>query len=284
MLYETESYKLLLGDNRKIVKELTDESIGLSVFSPPYFGVQEINYDTAEGNIEYSATWDLYCLSLRDLIESLYDKLVPGGRLCINIDDKYQAQTKGRGNICLHTHARLIEYAYARGYDYKGNIMWRKIRNANASGGSGMMFGTYPHPAEIPIVTQYEYILVFRKPGKREVPAEIREASIVPKSIFASLAEGIWNINGVSDKEHPAVFPPQIPSRLINLFSFVGDIVLDPFCGVGTTGVSALTLNRKFLGIDISKKYLEVANERLSRPVMVLESPNIKGRNVKLIN
>lgn len=267
ILFSTPEYSLVKGDSRLAMQALEDCSIGLSVFSPPYFKVEGINYDTQDGNIEYLSSWENYCNALGEITQVILNKLLPGSRLCINVDDKYTSIKGESGkNICQHTHARLIEICTAQGYDYKGNIIWQKVRSSHASGGAGMVLGSYPYPAEIPFVTNYEYILIFRKPGKRTVSPENKEKSFISRDVFNKMSEGIWQVNGVKDKDHPAPFPVAIPSRLIQLFSFYGDTVLDPFCGVATTGKAAIALGRKFIGFDISENYLNIAHARLSVP------------------
>jgi len=271
--YQETNYDLYCGDSRVILQEINDGSIGLSVFSPPYYNSIHIDYDTQNGNIEYSETWDKYCDALVDVCRLVYDKLVAGGRLCLNVDDKHVSPKVIGRNICLHTHARLIEECVRIGFDYKGSIIWQKIRSAHASGGASMMLGSYPFPSDIPIINNFEYILVFRKPGKRVVEPAIREASRISRQMFNMVSEGIWQLNGVRDKLHPAPFPIDIPARLIQLFSFVGDIILDPFCGISTTGMAAISLGRRFIGIDISENYIRESHLRLSQLSPMFQEP-----------
>lgn len=255
------TYKLIQGDSSVICPTLENESLGLVVTSPPYFAM--VPYDTPEGNLESEESWGDYCQRLVGIFTTLYDKLAPGGRLCINIDDKYTSYKETGVNKCLHTHAILIVSLTKAGYDFKGDIIWKKIRGSHASGGANRILGTFPYPPEIPIITQYEHILVFRKPGQRK--SSNRTDSLIPTDIFKTLATGVWEINGKDDKHHPAVFPVAIPYRLIALFSFREDTVLDPFNGVGTTGVAAIRLGRDYIGIDLSDQYLRESERRLAR-------------------
>ena|SRR3990167_9651515 len=259
LFYANESAKVYHGDS----KSLSFEGIGLSVFSPPYFMGKAIDYDVCEDGVDVTEYYDQYLLNMRDVFKTVFNSLLSGGRMCVNIDDKFASPKYYGENYCRPSHANFIRICGELGFSYRGSIIWIKQRQSHASGGSNMVLGSYPYPSDIPLITNYEYILLFRKSGKREVEKENKEKSRLTMTEFKWLATGVWNIQGEGSQDHPAVFPYSIPSRLIKLFSFYGDTVLDPFCGSGTTGRAAVDAGRKFIGVDCSSKYCELTERRL---------------------
>lgn len=261
MVFESARHKIWVGDCLSILPTLPPV-VGLIVTSPPYFARKD--YGSDERNFENAPDWRAYMEKMCEALRSMYNVLVDGGRACIVIDDKYTSVKTHRTNFNYGTHAHLIVYAQKIGFLYKELIIWKKLRNSHASGGARRLLGTYPYPPNIPITTMFEYILIFQKPGVRRVPHEIKEASRISNEDFTSLATGIWEIQGERAQygSCPAPFPLEIPRRLIRLFSFVNDIVLDPFAGSGTTLVAAILEKRIGWGIELNEVFAKEAHAR----------------------
>ena len=222
---------------------IPDASVHLMVTSPPYNAKKE--YDDNLSLAEYR---DL----LYAVLAETYKKLVTGGRACINI-----ANLGRKPYIPLHSY--IIEDMLAIGYHMRGEIIWDK----GSSAGSSTAWGSWQSAANPVLRDVHEYILVFSKDSfsrKRDG----KENSIC-KEDFLAWTKSVWTFPSVSAKRigHPAPFPEELPHRLIQLYTFVGDVVLDPFCGSGTTCLSALKSGRHYIGYDIEEKYIELATERI---------------------
>lgn len=262
MVLEGARHKIWIGDCLEIMPTLPPV-VGLIVTSPPYFARK--NYGSDERNFENAPDFNTYIEKMCEALKCMYNVLVEGGRACIVIDDKYTSIKTHKENFNYGTHAHIIVNAQRIGFHYKGMIVWKKMRQSHASGGARRMIGTYPYPPSIPIATMFEFILVFHKPGIRRAPDAIKQASRISKEDFVSLSTGIWEIQGERTQygSCPAPFPLEIPRRLIRLFSFANDIVLDPFVGSGTTMVAAALENRIGWGIEINEVFAKEAHARV---------------------
>lgn len=225
------------------MSEIPDESIHLMVTSPPYNAKKE--YDD-----------DLSLEEYRELLYAVfaetYKKLVTGGRACINIANL------GRKPY-MPLHSFIIEDMLKIGYYMRGEIIWDKGRSA----GTSTAWGSWSSAANPVLRDVHEYILVFSKDAFSR-KSEGKENSI-RKEDFLAWTKSVWTFPAVSAKRvgHPAPFPEELPRRLIDLYTFIGDVVLDPFCGSGTTCLTALKMERHYIGYDIEKKYIELASERI---------------------
>lgn len=254
--------QIVEGDCLEVIKSFPNESIDLVVTSPPYFA-----------NKEYEAweSFGQYTRFLTDVFREAYRIVTPGGRVCINIDDKHTSLKTHGFNKSLGTHAILVANLLDQ-YDFKDLIIWNKVRGAHASGGAQYMLGSYPYPPEIPIITNFEYILIFRKEGQRHRPdKETRERSKLTFNNFTKYAMGIWAFPAERNRIHPAPFPEELPWRLIRLFSYIDDVILDPFVGSGTTCVVAEKLNRKWIGIEQNSDYCKISRERIANVPVKLD-------------
>ena len=222
---------------------IPDGSVHLMVTSPPYNAKKE--YDD-----------DLSLAEYRELLYAVfaetYNKLVTGGRACINI-----ANLGRKPYIPLHSY--IIEDMLAIGYHMRGEIIWDKASSA----GSSTAWGSWKSAANPVLRDVHEYILVFSKDSfsrKRD-----GKENSIRKEDFLEWTKSVWTFPSVSAKRigHPAPFPEELPHRLIQLYTFVGDVVLDPFCGSGTTCLSALKSERYYIGYDIEEKYIALADERI---------------------
>ncbi len=225
------------------MSEIPDESVHLMVTSPPY-------------NAKKAYDEDLSLAEYRELLYTVfaetYKKLVTGGRACINI-----ANLGRKPYIPLHSY--IIADMLAIGYHMRGEIIWNKA----ASAGSSTAWGSWLSAANPVLRDVHEYILVFSK-GSFSRKRNKKENSIC-KENFLEWTKSVWTFPSVSAKRigHPAPFPEELPHRLIQLYTFVGDVVLDPFCGSGTTCLSALKSGRHYIGYDIEERYIELATERI---------------------
>ena len=233
---------VICGDSRNM-SMIPDESVHLMVTSPPYNVGKD--YDEDLGLEEYRR------LS-KDVFEEVYRKLVVGGRACVNI-----ANLGRRPYIPLHSY--IIEEMAELGFLMRGEIIWSKA----ASAGSSTAWGSWLSASNPTLRDIHEYLLVFSK-GSMRREKDGRESTIA-RDEFLEYTKSIWSFPTESAKRvgHPAPFPVELPYRLIQLYTYRGDMVLDPFCGSGTTCVAALRTNRHFIGVDNSEEYVELARKRI---------------------
>jgi len=226
------------------MNELPNNSIHLMITSPPYNVTKE--YDN---NLSLSE----YILLLNNVWKETFRVLVPGGRACINI-----ANLGRKPYIPLHAY--IIEGMQKLGFLMRGEIIWNKAASASPS----TAWGSWLSAANPVLRDIHEYILVFSKESF-SLPKGKKENTL-KKEDFLEWTKSIWNFSAVSAKKigHPAPFPEELPHRLINLFSFKNDIILDPFLGSGTTCIAALKNNRNYVGYDINQQYIDLANSKIS--------------------
>jgi DNA modification methylase len=244
------------------MKELHDSSVDLIVTSPPYWNLKDYG---SEGQIGYDQTLNEYFDDLQRVFSECYRVLKPGRRLCINIGDQFaRAIDYGRYKV-IPLHAEVIVRCERIGFDYMGSIIWQKKTTMNTTGGATVM-GSYPYPPNGMIEIDYEFILIFKKPGKPEkVPEEIKEKSKLNKEEWKEYFSGHWKIPGVRQKEHQAMFPEEVPRRLIKMYSYINDTVLDPFLGSGTTVKVALELQRNAIGYEINPEFIPIIRNKISK-------------------
>jgi len=252
--------KIIIGDSRKMV-EIKDESIDLIVTSSPYWHIKDYG---KVGQIGYGQTLHEYLKDLYRVWEECFRVLKSGRRLCINIGDQFaRSVIYGRYKI-IPLHAEVISQCERIGFDYMGAIIWQKKTTMNTTGGAVVM-GSYPYPPNGMIEIDYEFILVFKKPGTvGKVPKEIKENSKLTKEEWKEYFAGHWGFGGEKQINHEAMFPEELPKRLIKMYSFIGDTVLDPFVGSGTTVKVALELKRNAVGYEINENFLEIIKEKMS--------------------
>jgi len=267
--------KVIIGDSRKMM-EIDDESIDLVVTSPPYWHIKDYG---AQEQIGYGQSLHEYLKDLYRVWKECFRVLKPGRRLCINIGDQFaRSIIYGRYKI-IPLHAEFIAQCEEIGFDYMGSIIWQKKTTMNTTGGANVM-GSYPYPPNGIVEIDYEYILLFKKPGKSpKVDKNIKEMSKLTKEEWKEYFYGHWYFRGARQVEHDAMFPEELPKRLIKMFTFVGDTVLDPFLGSGTTLKVALELKRNAIGYEINEKYLDVIKNKLGLNESLLRFVN----NIEII-
>jgi len=251
--------KIVIGDSRKMT-EVKNSSIDLVVTSPPYWHIKDYG---VPGQIGYGQSLHEYLKDLYRVWKECYRVLKPGRRLCINIGDQFaRSIIYGRYKV-IPLHAEFIAQCEDIGFDYMGSIIWQKKTTMNTTGGANVM-GSYPYPPNGMIEIDYEFILIFKKPGKSEkIPKEIKEKSKLTKEEWKEYFYGHWYFGGAKQIEHEAMFPEELPKRLIKMYTFIGDTILDPFLGSGTTVKEALNLRRNAIGYEINEKFLEIIKEKL---------------------
>ncbi len=244
----------------RCMPELPAHSIELVVTSPPYWMIKDYG---ARGQIGYGQSLHAYLQDLHQAWAECLRVLREGGRLCVNVGDQFaRARLFGRYRV-IPLHAEIIAQCVALGFDYLGSIIWRKKTTMNTSGGAVVM-GSYPYPPNGIVEIDFEYILLFRRPAKaRTAPREIKEAAALSRDEWKSWFSGHWDVGGARKAGHEAPFPEEIPRRLIRMFSFPGDTVLDPFLGTGTTAAVAIELGRNAVGYEINADYVGMAAARL---------------------
>lgn len=253
------SAKIIIGDCRKM-KELQDNSIDLVVTSPPYWHIK--NYGIKE-QIGYGQSLHEYLKDIYIVWKECFRVLKPGARLCINIGDQFlRSVVYGKYKVAP-LHSEVITQCEKIGFDYMGSIIWQKKTTMNTTGGANVM-GSYPYPPSGLIEIDYEFILIFKKPGKKIAPSEeIKERSKLTKEEWKEYFSGHWNFPGERQIDHEAMFPEELPKRLIKMFTFINDIVLDPFLGSGTTIKAALNLGRNAIGYEINEKFLPIIKKKI---------------------
>lgn len=252
-------HKIIIGDSRKM-NEISDKSIHLIITSPPYWQLKDYGVDNQIG---FNNSYEEYIHYLNLVWNECYRVLHDGCRLCINIGDQFARSVYyGRYKI-IPIRTEIIKFCETIGFDYMGAIIWQKPTTMNTTGGASVM-GSYPYPRNGIIKIDYEFILIFKKPGNPPVvPKELKEKSKLSKEEWNEYFSGHWNFNGEKQTEHIAMFPEELPKRLIKMFSFMGDTVLDPFLGSGTTILSAKNLCRNSVGYEINKEFLPIIKDKL---------------------
>ncbi|PIW74616.1 MAG: hypothetical protein CO003_01705 [Candidatus Portnoybacteria bacterium CG_4_8_14_3_um_filter_44_15] len=256
-------HKIIIGDSR-CMAEVKDESVHLVITSPPYWQIKDYG---EKSQIGFNDSYEDYIGKLNQVWSECYRILDPGCRLCVNIGDQFaRAITYGRYKI-IPIRTEIIKFCESIGFDYMGAVIWQKMTTMNTSGGASVM-GSYPYPRNGLIAIDYEFILLFKKLGKttNNVSRAIKEKSKLTNEEWRKYFTGHWNFAGEKQNGgHIAMFPEELPRRLIKMFSFVGENVLDPFLGSGTTSKMARELSRNSIGYEINKDFLPVIKEKIGR-------------------
>lgn len=242
---------LINGDARRMAM-LKDQSVQLIITSPPYWQLKDYGRDNQIG---FNESYEQYINHLNLVWSECFRILQSGCRLCINIGDQFaRSAYYGRYKV-VSIHSEIIRFCESIGFDYMGSIIWQKNTSMHTTGGAKVM-GTYPYPRGGIIKVDYEYILIFKKLGTAPTPTkQQREMSILTDEEWNTYFSSHWSIKGAQQNRHIAVFPKEIPLRLIKMFSFVGDTVCDPFMGSGTTALAAKELGRNSIGYELNPDF-----------------------------
>jgi len=254
-------HRLILGDAREM-PYVPDESVHLVVTSPPYWNLKR--YNEREGQLGHVADYEEFLASLEQVWRESFRALVPGGRLVCVVGDVCLSRRRYGRHLVMPLHADIVVVCRRIGFDNLNPIIWDKISNANYEVENGSKFLGKPYEPNAIIKNDIEFILMQRKPGGYRQPTEEqRRLSKLSKKEYAEWFRQFWTITGASTRQHPAPFPLELAHRLVRMFSFHGDTVLDPFCGTGTTMLAALKTGRNSIGIDIDPEYCRFALRRL---------------------
>jgi DNA modification methylase len=251
------------GDSRHL-DWIPDETVHLIVTSPPYWTLKE--YPANKNQLGLIAEYERFHDELDKVWSHCYRTLVPGGRLVCVVGDVCLARRRHGRHLVMPMHADIVVRCRRIGFDNLSPIFWYKISNAQYEVENGSSFLGKPYEPNAIIKNDVEFILMLRKPGGYRQPTEEqREASRLTKEEHQKWFQQIWTVPGESTREHPAPFPLELAYRLVRMFSFVGDTVLDPFAGLGTTLLAAARSDRNSIGVEVEPVYVRKAKQRLEQ-------------------
>jgi len=253
------NHRIILGDSRTM-PEVQDASVHLVVTSPPYWCIKDYAHPEQIGR---NQSYEDYLEDLRRVLAECHRVLHPGCRAAFNIGDQYlRAVEHGRYRV-QPIPADLIHTGQEIGFDFMGNIIWRKTSTTKTTGG-GCWMGSVYYPKDGHITYEHEYIVLFRKRGQWPRPtAEQRSRSRLSRHERSAWFRGIWRIPPEKQDEHMAMFPVELPRRLIRMYSFYGETVLDPFLGSGTTTLAAEETGRDSIGYEVNADFERTIRHKL---------------------
>jgi len=241
------------GDARSL-RFIKNESVHLVVTSPPYWTLKQYNH--GKGQLGHVEDYEEFLTELNKVWSECYRVLVAGGRLVCVVGDVCLARRKFGRHLVVPLHADIMVACRKIGFDNLNPIIWFKIANASFEVSNGTSFLGKPYEPNAIIKNDIEFILMERKPGGYRQPTEEqRRLSKIEKKDYDEWFRQSWNLTGASTKDHPAPFPLELANRLVRMFSFVGDTVLDPFGGTGTTMLAALKADRNSISVEIDLQY-----------------------------
>ena len=240
--------------------ELPDNSVHLIVTSPPYWQLKDYG---SENQIGFNDSYEKYINNLNLVWKECYRVLHDGCRLCINIGDQFARSVYyGRYKV-IPIHSEIIRFCETIGFDFMGQIIWQKTTTMNTTGGGAVM-GSFPYPRNGIVKLDFEYILLFKKQGDAPKPTPEQKAqSAMTNEEWNTYFSGHWYFNGAKQDKHLAMFPEELPKRLIKMFSFPQETILDPFMGSGTTAAVAKALGRNSVGYEINGDFIPLIKDRI---------------------
>lgn len=276
------SQTIYIGDSRDL-SMIPDESVHLILTSPPYWNIKE--YNDQAGQLGHIDNYQVFLEQLDKIWSDCYKKLVVGGRMVINVGDVLLSRRENGYHKVIPLHSDIQVRCEKIGFDNLAPIFWYKIGNANFEAGGGAKFLGKPYEPNGIIKHDVEYILMLRKNGGYRKPTlEQRRLSIISEKEFNSWYKQIWDFNGTSTKNHPAPYPEELANRIIRMFSFVGDTVLDPFLGSGTTMLCASKIGRNCIGVEVDKVYAQYSHRRLLKTIDLYRQGKVDLKLIDLLN
>ncbi len=261
--HDLTTHRLIQGDAR-YCSFIKDESIHLVVTSPPYWTLKR--YNENPNQLGHISDYEIFIDELGKVWKEMYRILIPGGRLVCIVGDVCLSRRNFGRHVVFPLHSDIAVICRKIGFDNLNPIIWYKIANATYEINNGSKFLGKPYEPNAIIKNDIEFILMQRKPGGYRQPTEHqRKLSMISKEEYKKWFQQFWTIGGASTKDHPAPFPLEIAYRLVRMFSFSGDTVVDPFCGTGTTMVAAMKAGRNSIGIEIDAEYCKITEERLRK-------------------
>jgi modification methylase len=258
------NHRLFEGDARDL-SFIETESIHLVCTSPPYGSLKTYpDHPEQLGNI---ASYDRFLSELDQVWEECLRILVPGGRVACVVGDICLSRREAGRHHVLPLSADIQVRARRVGFDCLTPIRWQKVSNIKLEASRSARFLGKPNLPNGVVKNDLEHILFLRKPGGYRKPTAMQEKmSFIPTEEYAKWFSPVWtDITGQQRTTHPAPYPVEVPRRLIRMFSFVGDIVVDPFAGTGTTAMAAIETGRNSVSVEIEPAYVEHAAERLKK-------------------
>ena len=258
------THRIILGDSREM-PEIPDASVHLVVTSPPYANLKsyEAGNPSQLGDID---DYEKFLDELDKVWEQCARVLVPGGRICCVVGDVNVARSNGGRHYVLPLAADIRIRGRRLGLDHLQGITWYKVANIKLEASRSSRYLGKPNLPGGVVKNDTEHIVFLRKPGYRSPSAAMEDASFIPTEDYMRWFRSIWeDVSGASLREHPAPFPLEIPSRLIRMFSFAGDTVLDPFLGTGTTSLAVMKWGRSSIGYEVETRYISIVKRRLGQ-------------------
>ena len=260
--------------------ELAPASVHLVVTSPPYWTLKQ--YRKSHGQMGHIEDYDVFLSELDKVWKHCFRVLVPGGRLICVVGDVCLSRRKNNGrHTVVPLHASIQEHCRRLGFDNLAPIIWHKIANAAYEVENGSSFLGKPYEPNAVIKNDVEFILMQRRPGGYRAPdIPTRVLSVISGDNHKEWFQQIWSgLTGASTRHHPAPYPVELAERLIRMFSFVGDTVLDPFLGTGSTTVAAAKTGRNSIGFEVDEHYFDAAHKRIAiETASLFNQPNIEVR------
>lgn len=252
-------HTLITGDSRNL-SLIPDKSVHLIITSPPYWQLKDYGNDNQIG---FHDSYEGYINNLNMVWSECNRILHDGCRLCINIGDQFARSVYyGRYKV-IPIRTEIIRFCETLGMDYMGAIIWQKQTTMNTTGGGAVM-GSFPYPRNGILKIDYEFILIFKKQGKAPVPSlEQKRLSEMTKEEWNTFFASHWIFGGAKQDGHIAVFPEELPHRLIKMFSFAGETIFDPFMGSGTTALAARNLQRNSIGYEINPDFVDYYKQKV---------------------
>jgi len=272
-------HRVYLGDAREMPELGHSPCVHLVVTSPPYWTLKKYPSGESQGQMGSIEDYEDFQRELAKVWRRCLELLYPGGRLCVVVGDVCLSRRAAGRHSVIPLHADIVRHARTAGFDYLSPIFWYKIANAATEvDGNGTTFLGKPYEPNAIIKNDVEYILIFRKPGEYRHPTEIqRKLSVIEKEQHQRWFRQVWDdIPGQSTRLHPAPFPKELAFRLVSMFSFVGDTVLDPFWGLGNTTAAAIDAHRSSVGYEIEREYYRQAQNQFCKL-------NFEGQEIKFI-
>lgn len=270
------THHLFLNDARQMIT-VADNSIHLVLTSPPYWKLKK--YNDADGQLGHVEDYEQFLNELDKVWALCFRALVPGGRVICVVGDVCLSRRKNEGrHTVVPLHASIQERCRGIGFDNLAPIIWHKIANASLEAkGNGSSFMGKPYEPNGVIKNDIEFILMQRKPGGYRTPdLPTKILSVIPEACHKQWFRQVWtDVRGESTRDHPAPYPLELAQRLIRMFSFVGDTILDPFMGTGTTSLAALKLGRNSIGYEVDKKYFAYSKARLMKTSGLFHKPMV---------
>lgn len=266
--------RLCQGDAREL-DWLPDQSVHLVVTSPPYWTLKR--YHDTPGQLGHVRDYEEFLSELDRVWRHVFRVLVPGGRLVCVVGDVCLSRREHGRHVVVPLHADITVRCRHVGFDNLNPIIWLKIANASLEVDNGSKFLGKPYEPNAIIKNDIEFILMQRKPGGYRAPTETqRKLSMIDKESFDRWFQQTWTLPGASTRDHPAPFPLELADRLVRMFSFVGDTVLDPFAGTGTTLIAAARAGRNAIGVEVDPRYVALSKERLSQVGDLFRQPAVE--------